>query len=58
MKNATELVLQSFLGTELSKEEAGALSALMSTRELVDGEFLISEGTADNSLHVLVEGKL
>ena len=58
MKDAAEKVLQSFLGKELSKEEAGALSALMSERKLVDGEFLISEGTADNSLHVLVEGKL
>ena len=52
MKDAAEQVLQSFLGKELSQEEAGTLSALMSLRELADGEFLFGEGTADNSLHV------
>ena len=58
MKDAAEQVLQSFLGKELSQEEAGTLSALMSLRELADGEFLFGEGSADNSLHVLLKGKL
>lgn len=58
MKDAAELILRSSLGKELSQEEAAALSTLMSSRELADGEFLISEGTADDSLHVLLEGKL
>jgi CRP-like cAMP-binding protein len=58
MKDAAKLVLQSSLGTELSRDEADALSGLMSSRELVDDDFLISEGTADDSLHVLLEGKL
>jgi CRP-like cAMP-binding protein len=30
----------------------------MSPRELTDGEFLIVQGTGDDSLHVLLEGKL
>ena len=30
----------------------------MSLRELNDGEFLISENTVDDSLHVLLAGKL
>jgi len=58
MNDATKLVLQSSLGTELLQEEADLLSGLMTVRELDDGEFLLSEGTADDSLHVLIEGKL
>ena len=58
MKDAANLILKSSLGVELSQDDAGALSSLMSLRKLVDGEFLITEGTADDSLHVLLEGKL
>lgn len=58
MKDTTKQILQSALGTELSREEADALSNLMTQRELADGEFLINDGTADDSLHVLIEGKL
>jgi len=58
MNDATKLVLQSSLGTELLQEEADLLSGLMTVRDLDDGEFLLSEGTADDSLHVLIEGKL
>jgi CRP-like cAMP-binding protein len=58
MTDLAKLVLLSTLGAELSQEEANALSGIMSTRELADGEFLISEGTTDNSLHVLLDGKL
>lgn len=59
MKNKAELVLQSSLGTELSPEEADTLSNIMDSREILDGEFLINEGAvADDSLHVLLEGKL
>jgi CRP-like cAMP-binding protein len=58
MTDTAKQVLGSSLGTELTREEADALSGLMSPRELVDGELLISEGTADDSLHVLLTGKL
>jgi len=58
MNNTPNLLLNSSLGTELSEDEAGVLNDLMSLRELADGEFLITEGTHDNSLHVLLEGKL
>lgn len=58
MEHTKNLILQSSLGTELSQEEATALGELMSTRGLEDGEFLISEGDTDNSLHVLLDGKL
>ncbi len=58
MKEAAELVLQSSLGKELSAEEASLLGELLLSRELADGEFLITEGTTDDSLHLLLEGKL
>jgi len=58
MTDTTNLVLLSSLGAELSQEEAGVLSALINPRELADGDYLITEGTTDNSLHVLLEGKL
>jgi len=58
MTDATDLILQSSLGSELSQQEAGALSDLMSSQTLEDGEFLITEGMADDQLHVLLEGKL
>jgi len=58
MNNAANLILNSSLGAELSHEEAGELSALMSMQELKDGDFLITESTRDDSLHVLLEGKL
>ncbi len=52
------LILLSSLGAELSEEEAGILSGLMTPQELTDGDYLIKEGTTDDSLHVVVEGKL
>ena len=58
MTDTANLVLLSSLGAELSQEEASVLSGLMKPRELADGDYLITEGTTDSSLHVLLEGKL
>lgn len=58
MTNAAKLILQSSLGSELTQTEADALGAIMSSRELADGDVLISEGASDDSLHVLLDGKL
>ena len=58
MKDDVELILESSLGSELTVADAGALQSLMSSRTLADGEFLLEEGTADDTLHLLVEGKL
>jgi CRP-like cAMP-binding protein len=58
MNNAANLILNSSLGAELSHDEAGILSAMMDSLALKDGDFLITEGTQDDSLHVLLEGKL
>ena len=58
MKDAAVLIMRSSLGNELSAGEANTLADLMIARELDDGEFLIVEGTSDNALHVLLDGKL
>ena len=58
MINSVNLILNSSLGAELSQEEADKLGELMSVQELNDGEFLIEEGARDDSLHVLLSGKL
>ena len=58
MNDATKMVLESTLGTELLKDEAALLGNLMTVRDIEDSEFLITEGMADDSLHVLVKGKL
>jgi CRP-like cAMP-binding protein len=57
MKDAAKRILESTLGTELSQKEAAVLGGLMHSRTLSDGEFLINEGTADDSLHVVLKGK-
>lgn len=58
MKDAAKLILDSSLGAELSMDEAETLSKLMTVRDLADGELLIAQGAADDSLHVLLSGKL
>lgn len=58
MNNTVNLILNSSLGAEMSPEEAGDLSGLMTMQKLKDGDFLITESTRDDSLHVLLEGKL
>lgn len=58
MTDTANLVLLSSLGAELSQDEAQVLGGLMTSRELSDGEFLIRQGTSDDSLHVLLEGRL
>jgi CRP/FNR family transcriptional regulator, cyclic AMP receptor protein len=58
MNISAEQVLESRLGAELSEQEAATLADLMDMRELGGGEYLITEGTTDDSLHVIVEGTL
>lgn len=58
MDNVSNLVIGSSLGAELSQKEASALALLMTHSELADNEFLIKEGATDDSLHVLLSGKL
>ena len=58
MADITDLVLESALGAELSREEAETLTAVMSSQKLADEDYLITENDSDHSLHVLLEGKL
>jgi CRP-like cAMP-binding protein len=58
MTDKAKLVLQSSLGEELSAEESGVLGSLIVVKQLADGEFLFKEGTTDDSLHVLLNGRL
>ncbi len=58
MKTSVQYLLDSRLGAELSEDDAEKLAGLMSLRELKGGDYLIEEGKADDSLHVLVEGNL
>jgi len=58
MADMADLILESDLGNALTREEAEILDSLMSSQQLVDGEYLITEGANDDSLHILVQGKL
>ncbi len=58
MTTEVKTILNSHLGTELSDAEADTLAELMDMRELGGGDYLIEEGTQDDSLHVMVEGNL
>jgi CRP-like cAMP-binding protein len=53
-----EMVSGSPLAAELDREQCLLLAQQVTLRSLSDGEILISEGTVDNELHVLVSGSL
>jgi CRP/FNR family cyclic AMP-dependent transcriptional regulator len=58
MNDIAKLIPHSALGAELSDAEVELLAALMVERTLEDGEFLFEDGTNDDSLHVILTGKL
>jgi CRP/FNR family cyclic AMP-dependent transcriptional regulator len=58
MNVAAKEILISNLGAELNDDEAAMLAGLMHMQELSSGDYLIKEGTVDDSLHVMVEGNL
>ena len=53
-----KLVRNSTLGTELTEDKAKLLTAKMGVRHLKDGELLVEEGVADQTLFVLAAGRL
>jgi len=53
-----KLVRNSSVGTDLTEEEAKALTVKMGVRHLTDGEFLVKEGEVDQTLFVLASGKI
>jgi CRP-like cAMP-binding protein len=58
MNDIAKMIPNSALGTDLSGKEVAILGALMVERILEDGEFLFEDGTNDDSLHVILVGKL
>jgi len=58
LKPECEAVVDSSLGQELGKDECQVLADVMGLRELTDGEVLVNEGDADNTLFILTKGKL
>jgi CRP-like cAMP-binding protein len=53
-----QLVRNSSVGSELHEEEAKNLAGILGVRQLKDGELLVSEGGAEQTLFILVAGKL
>ena len=58
MNDKANLIVGSSLGAELSDSEVAILGALMDERNLADDEFLFEDGTADDSLHIILTGKV
>ena len=53
-----QLVRNSLVGAELHEDEAKTLAAKLGVRQLKDGELLVSEGGAEQTLFILASGKL
>ena len=51
-------VRNSSVGAELHEDEAKTLAAILGVRQLKDGELLVSEGATDQTLFILIAGKL
>ncbi len=58
MNDRAKLIEHSSLSTELADEEVKVLADLMVERRLADNDFLIKDGTTDDSLHVILAGKV
>lgn len=53
-----EIINQSSLGGELNEKESQVLANIMTSKNLTDGEILVPEGGADNTLYLLAAGNL
>lgn len=51
-------IQQSSLGVELDDRQTEVLAGLGNVSKLAEGQYLIEEGTSDDSLHILLDGKL
>jgi CRP-like cAMP-binding protein len=58
MNDIARSLVHSSLGAELTDSEVEVLGSLMTERLLVDGDFLIQDGTSDDALHVILIGKV
>ena len=57
-KDNYHLLSESPLGVELEQEECEALAKVLTTSKLKGGDVLIREGATDDSLHVVISGKI
>ncbi|MDP1648083.1 MAG: cyclic nucleotide-binding domain-containing protein [Rubrivivax sp.] len=55
---AYEALRASHLGAELTEAQCRTLSAMLTLRDLADGEILVPEGASDNHLYALIKGSL
>lgn len=53
-----KLVRNSTVGTELNEDESKLLAEKLGVRHLKDGEMLVKEGEADQTLFILASGRL
>ncbi len=53
-----EKMCKSSIGKDLTIPECGILGSVMGVKQLKDGEMLSKEGDADDTLFILIEGKL
>ena len=52
------LIGKSSVCSEIGEEEAKTLAEVMGVRQLKDGELIVSEGEADQTLYILASGKV
>jgi len=53
-----ELHSSSLLGVDLDSDEIKALAGIISIKHLGDKDILITEGTTDDALHIVISGRL
>lgn len=57
-RDRLDVLSQSKLAAELTEEQCRVLSALVTLRDLKDGDVLVKEGESDNHLYAIVKGLL
>ena len=57
-QNSCDLIQHSTLTSDLAPDQCADLSAIAKVRELQDGEALIEQGAADNTLYIVGQGSL
>ena len=55
---ATKKIINSVLGQDLSEEECKVLAKAVKTKKLAKGDILFDAGSQDETLYILVSGKL
>ena len=58
MNNTTKMINHTALAAELSDTETEFLADLMTENEIPDNGFLIEDGDSDDSLHIILQGKV